>query len=340
MLRGLLGVISLPLIFAAFSSSSSYQLNSYGLGPGGSSNSSSSTYHLQASVGEQADGTPSSSTYISKNGSIGAEQIAVPGAPTLDNGSGTYYNKLKITLNTSNNPSDATYSIAASTNGFVSTSYVQADGTLGASAVYQTYTAWGGASGSFMVNLVSSTTYQVKVDAMQGLFTNTAYGVAASGSTVAPSLTFSMSPNSTSFSSLLPNTITTGSNDITLSLTTNAVSGGGVYVSGQSSGLRSILEAHTIGAFSGNLTSTSEGFGIQAINPSQTSGGPFVSASPFNVSGNSIGAETTVPQQVVASAVPVVGGSVTARLKAKASSTTPAGPDYQEILTFIAAASF
>src|SRR5262249_37961976 len=96
-LRAFFGLTSLPLVVAAFSSSTTYQLNSYGIGPGGSSNASSSTYHLQASVGEQANGSASGTTDTSQNGSIGAEQINVPGAPTLDNGSGTYYNKLKIT---------------------------------------------------------------------------------------------------------------------------------------------------------------------------------------------------------------------------------------------------
>jgi len=333
-------MLSLPLFVAAFSSSNSYQLNSYGIGSGGSSSSSSTTYHLQASAGEQADGSSSGSAYASNNGSIGAEQLNVPGTPTLTNGSNTYYNKLKIILDTSGNPSDATYAVAVSTNGFASTSYVQADGTLGASPVYQLYTTWGGASGTFIVNLVSGTTYQVKVAAQQGLFTNTAYGAAASASTVTPSLTFSLSPSSTSFSGLLPGVVTTSASDITLNLTTNAVAGGSVYVSGQSNGLMSILEGHTIGAFNGDLASVNEGFGIQAINVTQTSGGPFSPASPFNVSGTSTGAETTVPQQILTSAAPIIGGTASARLKAKASANTPAGPDYQEVLTFVAAASF
>ena len=340
MFRGIWGIIALPLFVAVFSSSSNYQLNSYGIGPGGTSNSSSATYHLQGSAGEQADGTASSTTYTAKNGSIGAEQINVPDSPTLDNGGGTYYNKLKITLDTANNPSDATYSIAVSTNGFVSTSYVQADGTLGATAVRQTYAAWGGASGSYMVDLTPNTTYQAKVDAMQGLFTHTAYGAAGSASTVAATLTFSVSPNTTSFTSLLPGTVTTSSSDITVSFVTNAVSGGSVYVSGQSGGLNSILMGHTINALTGDLALASEGFGIQAINPTQTSGGPFTSASPYNVSGTSIGADSTVPQQILTTTAPIVGGTASARLKAKAASTTPASSDYQEVLTFVAAASF
>jgi len=328
------------VLFAAFSASPNYQLNSYGVGSGGTSNSSSSTYHLQGSAGEQANGSTAGTTYTAKNGSVQTEQLNVPPAPTLDTGSGTYYNKLGVTVNTGNNPSDTTYSIAVSTNNFVTTNYVQADGTLGVGPIYQLYTAWGGSSGTFITGLTSSTTYKVKVDAKQGMFTNTAYSAAASAATVAPSITFSLSPNSTTLSNLLPATVVSSSPDMTVNMATNAASGGSVYVSGQNNGLKSLRYGYIIAAFTGDLAGTGEGFGVQLLSPTQVSGGPFSAVSPFGGTGTVVAAESTVPAQVLHSNAPVVGGSATARLKAKAAQATPAAGDYQEILTFVASANF
>src|ERR1035437_7043504 len=146
------------LIFASFSSSTSYKLNSYGVSSGGISNSSSSTYKLQGSAGEQANGTATSTTDTNNSGSVQTEQLNVPTAPTLSNGGGTYYNKLGFTINTGILPGDTTYALAVSTNSFVTTNYVQADGTLNTSPVYQLNSTW--VSGGYLIiGLKPSTTY-------------------------------------------------------------------------------------------------------------------------------------------------------------------------------------
>ena len=197
-------------------------MNSYSVGPGATNNASSSTYHLQGTVGEQANGTTAGTTYTANNGSVQTEQLNVPGAPTLSNGSNTYYNQLSFIVNTGILPSDATYAIAVSTDSFTTTNYVQADGTLNTTPVYQSYTAWGGSSGSFMTGLSASTAYEVKVAAKEGQFTNTEYGAYASASTVASSsTTFSISPNSLSLGSLLPGSVVTSTN-ISLGFATGA----------------------------------------------------------------------------------------------------------------------
>jgi len=328
------------LLFAAFPSSTTYHLNSYNVGPGGTSNSSSTTYHVQGSTGQQANSSSSGSTDTSKNGSIQAEQLNIPGAPTLGNGSGTFYNKLQVTINTSANPSDATYSIAVSTDNFATvTQYVQADGTLGASRVYQTYTSWGGASGTTIVNLTASTTYYAKVDAMQGLFTNTAYSAVTSLATVAPTLSFSVSPNSSSLSSIVPNTVTSSSN-ISFTFSTNGASGGNVYVRGANAGFVSPSQGYTVPAVSADLTGQSQGIGIQGASPSQTSGGPLSLVSPFNGTGNVVGAESTSFAQMFTSPAAISGGTATATIKVKVNGTAPAVSDYAETFTFIASASF
>ena len=326
-------------IFAALPASNTYKLNNYSVGPGGTNSASSSTYKAQGNVGEQANGSTSGTTYTSKNGAIQAEQLNVPPAPTLDTGSNTYYNKLGLTINTGSNPSDATYSVAISTNNFVTTNYVQADGTVAASPVYQQYSAWGGAGGTFIVGLAPSTSYKVKVDAKQGMFTNTAYGAAATAATVAPTLSFSVSPNSSSFSSILPNTIATSSN-MTFGFSTNGASGGNVYVRGSNGGFKSPSQGYLVSAVSANLSSQSQGFGIQAANATQTSGGPLSSVSPFNGTGNTVGAESTTFARMFTSPAAISGGSATANVQVKVNISAPAVSDYGETFTFIASASF
>lgn len=327
------------VLLAAFPSSTTYKLNSYSVGPGGTNKAASTTYKAQGSVGQQANGSTSGTTYTSKNGSIQAEQLNVPSAPALDTGSSTYYNKLGLTINTGGNPSDATYSVAISTDNFATTNYVQADGTIGATRIYQTYTAWGGASGTIIIGLAPSTTYKAKVDAMQGMFSNTAYGAVATAATVAPTISFSVSPNSSTFSSILPNTVTTSSN-ITFAFSTNGASGGSIYVRGTNAGFKSPSQSYTVPAVSADLTGQTQGFGIQATNPSQTSGGPLSTVSPFNGTANTVGAESATFARMFTSPAAISGGSANANVQVKVNSTAPAVGDYAETFTFIASASF
>ena len=117
-------------------------------------------------------------------------------------------------------------------------------------------------------------------------------------------------------------------------------SGGTVYVSGSNAGLLSATTSHLIAAYSGDLSTHSEGVGVQATSPTQTSGGPLTTVSPFNGTSHTVGAESTVPQQILTTTAAITGGTANANVQAVASSTTPAASDYQEVLTFIAAGSF
>ncbi|HSW80206.1 MAG TPA: hypothetical protein VLG47_05510 [Candidatus Saccharimonadales bacterium] len=330
------------LFFASFSQSSSYQLNSYSVGPGGSNSSSSSTYSLQGSTGEQANGSTTGTNDTTGNGSIQTEQLNTPLAPSIDNGSNAYYNKLHFVVNNTGEPSDATYAVAITTDATFATNikYIQADGTLNTTKVYQSYATWGSGTGTFAVGMTPNVTYYVKSSAMQGKFTDTGLSKTANNATTAnPSITFAVSPNTLTMSNLLPGSVISSSN-ISFNLDTNGANGGGVYVSGSNNGMFSTRDNFTIPAFSGNLTTQSQGFGVQATSPGQTSGGPFSTVSPFNGSSNVVGAETTTPQSMLTSRSAIVGGNATANVQAKASSTTPASSDYSETLTFIAAANF
>jgi len=325
--------------FAAFSSSTHYQLNNYGVNAGGSNSSNSSTYNANVGAGEVNGGASSGTTYTTKSGSIEAQQANTPGAPTLDNGSGTYYNKLKFILSTSSNPSDTLYSVEVATNsGFSSPKYVQADGTLGASPVYLDYATWGGGSGFFAIGLTSSTTYWFKADAVQGLFTASAYGPSANLATASPALSFSVSPSTENMGNLTAGSVITAPSNVSFTFSTNAASGGNIYMLGSNTGLHSANTGYTIQVSppSGDLSSLSEGFGLQGL----TASSPLVIQSPYNGSGSTVGAIYTSFQPVFSAASPVTGGTATAALKAKATATTPAASDYTVTLTFVAAASY
>jgi hypothetical protein len=327
-----------------FSKNSTYELNSYSIGAGSGTNMSNSTYSGQASLGETAQSKALGGSNTDETGGIQTEQLAVPQAPTLSNGSGTYYNKLGIALNnsmgTSTYPTDVTFAIEiATTSSFTSPNYVQTGGVLGASPFYQSYASWGGASGSYIVNLNPSTTYYVKVAAMQGKYTNTAFGPSTSLATVAPSITFTVSPNSVALGSLLAGSVVTSSN-VSFGLTTNAGSGGNVFVSGTNNGLRSANNGYTINALSGDLASSSEGFGLQATGSSQSSGGPFTINSPYNGNANNVGSENTSFAQLFTTANPITSGTATLVVQAKSATSDPTGSDYTETLNFIASASF
>jgi hypothetical protein len=331
-------ILSLPVI-AAFSSSANYQLNSYGINGGGTNNTASTNYNLRGAAGEQTNGVTNSTNYSAGNGSIQTGELNVPPAPTLSNGSNTYYNRLLVTINNTVDPSDSKFAIAISSNSFSTTNYVGASGTLVSSPVYQSYSSWGGASGSFIVGLANSTTYEVKVAALENQFSNTNFGSYASATTVSPSITFSLTPNSISMGTLTLGSVVTSSN-ISFGITTNGNSGAGIYIYGAHSGLYSATQSYTIPAYSGNLASQSEGFGAQGTSPTQTSGGPLSVTSPFNGTGNNVGAESTTPQQIFSSSNPIVSGSANANLQAIFGVSTPTASDYSETLTFISAANF
>jgi len=192
-----------------------------------------------------------------------------------------------VTVGPENNPSDALFAVAISTDGFTTTQYVHSDLTVGSSlsfSDYQTYAAWGGSSGVIVRGLTKSTVYSVKAKAYRGKFTESGYGPVASASTVDPQLSFDIDVAATNISTSPPyvvdfgtipvSTVTNSSMRVWISLDTNAESGGMVYVSGQNAGLRSADATYTIAAQTGDLASLAEGFGLQGASIAQTSGGP------------------------------------------------------------------
>jgi hypothetical protein len=345
-------VLGTWMILAALPSSSNFKLNNYGFGSGGTATSSSSSYKLNGISGETSGQQTSSANFRINSGNNQTQQAHVPLAPTFDN-PGNYYSKLHVTVNPSSNPSDTTFAIAISSDSFATTQYIQNDGTVGSALGiedYQTHANWGGASGSLVIGLDSSTTYQIKVKAMSGSFTESGYGPTASATTSPPSLFFDIdvsasdsetgSPYAMSFGNLLSGSVVNGPQNIWFDLDTNAEYGARIYLSASTAGLTSVAAANTITSVSADLSAAGEGFGVQSISAAQASGGPLAASAPYSDAGDNVGIVNSTVRQLYASPGPISSGRSSLSLKAKAGSQTPSADDYQTILTAIAAASF
>ncbi len=327
-------------LLAAVPSSTNYKLQTYDFGNGAGSGSST-TYNLQSSAGSNGT-TLTSSSYTLPVGIRSSDTVPVPSAPTFTNPDSSY-DRLKIVINPGSFPTDTKYAIAISDDNFVTTKYVKSDQTIGttfAIANYQTYSAWGSASGIFILGLANSTTYKVKVAALQGPNTGSGFGPTATAATSAPSVTFglvtsltSTPPFAATFASLPAGSVVSADATVTATISSNAEQGGEVLIKDANTGLTSSTASYTLASATADLSVANNGYGAQAGSTSQASGGPMVSASPFNGTSNSVGVLNTSWQRLASFAAPVTTGTVTFSLKAKADTTTPAATNYADVIT-------
>lgn len=345
--------LMLPVfVFFAFPSSSNFRLDSFEMGAGGEKDMNSANYKLEGIAGE-VNGEQSSSNFKFKTGLFYVQMASVPGAPTFINSS-NWYNKLKLTINTSNNPTDATYAIAISTDNFTTTRYVQSTSntignTLGTED-FQTYANWGGASGFNIIGLDPGTTYKVKIKARRGNFTESGYGPEATAATQNPTLSFDIDvsptdtetagPYSVGFGELNNNAVTTAASKVWIDMDTNGEYGGIVYLYSDNTGLRSPRHNYTITSATANLSVATEGWGVQGSSVAQSSGGPLVIESPYDGTSENVGVVNTAIRPIFSTVSSIIGGRGSFSLKVKTSATTPASSDYATRLTLIVAAIF
>lgn len=334
--------------------SGNYKLLDYGFGGGGTATSSSSNYSLFGTLGQVDQGSPSSSNYFIGAGLEYVLQASVSAAPTFTNPS-NWYNKLKLVINRGGaDPSDYQYAIRIA-SGSGSFQYVQNDNTVGNSLGledWQTYTQWGGASGTTIIGLYPGTTYTVQIASKQGqFFTQFLWSPTAIASTSNSTLSFDIDiapidqstspPYILTLGNLTPGAVTTASDKVWISLSTNATNGGLIYILGTNTGLLSNSASYTISAVSNDLSSVSEGYGAQNNSVSQTSGGPMEAITPYDGTGNNVGILDTAKRTIYdSSAAPVVNGRVSFTIKARASNTTPSANDYADTLTVLTTGSF
>ena len=344
----------IPLVVLAdIPASTSYKLQGFGFGSGGKDNSSSGHYRINGVSGETSASKLSGNSFKVGSGLIYAQQADVPPAPTLQNVSNNY-NKLHFVVNPGPNASDALFVLAISADNFqTDTRYIQNDDTIGAALGiedYQTYSVWGGASGSDLIGLDASTTYYVKARALHGDFTETGWGPVASATTSAPYISFDVDvaptdqetdpPFTVGFGNLNPGSVNDSSSKVWIDLSTNAAGGGRVYVAGTNAGLNSAHTSHTIPRFTGDLSTATEGYGAQVVSVAQASGGPISAVAPYNDVGSNVGQIDTTIREIFSTSNPIDAARASFQLKVKHSMVAPAATDYTDTLTLVASASF
>lgn len=347
------------LLLAALPATSNYQLQSYGFGSGGTANSQTSTYSLEGISGELS-GQPTATVTQSSNAGTGFVtdmQASVPKLLSSDNGSGIYYNKLHFVIDNTQGsagnlaPSDTKYLISVSlgtavagapTSEFTTPLYLHPDGTLSSTygvSDYQTYSAFGSAAGSTIIGLNQNTHYYIHLKATQGARSESGYGPITDQPTAPATLSFSLAINAVTLGSLSAGTVTPASQTISSSFATNGASGGDVYIRGKNGGLLSGSTGYRINTVSNNLTSVVEGFGAQGSITGGSSPGYTVTGQ-YGTTGTTVGSISTTASSLYSSTSPIATGNAVLGLLAKAASTDIAANDYQEVLTFTAAANF
>lgn len=350
MLKGMV-LISGALLFAQLPGTGNYQLRDYGFGSGGGT-MGTDNYSLEGLAGEISGQFMGTDNYGLKPGLLGTQLANLPDAPVWQNVD-DWYNKLQLIINTSGNPADTTYAVAISSDGFVTTQYVQSDSTIGAALGpedFRTYTSWGAGDGMFVIGLTPGTTYEVRVKARHGEFSETGFGPIASATTSQASLTFDIDIASTdietsgpyvlNFGNVNPDTVTDSPELIWLDLSSNAESGAFVYIVSSSGGLASSSVGYLIPAVTGDLSAITEGVGAQNSSATVSSGSSLTVPSPFNGSSNVIGAVDGQFRQFLSASGPLTGGRASFLLKLRTTSQTPAAADYADVYTLVATAAF
>ena len=301
-------LVTYPALVLAGPSSSNYELKTYEFGAGGVSETSSSNYSLQGVGGGQDAQQTDSTNYQVGGGLTFSNQANVPAAPIFINPA-TNYDRLQYIIDTGGNPSATIFALAISSDDFLTTGYVQSDGTIGVLASWQTYSAWGGINGGFVRTLRPSTAYKIKVKAKNGSYTESGFSLTASATTSIPSLTFGISQNSLTFNNLNSgNSYTDSTKTTNLTTSTNAYYGYTVY--GHETGPLT-SGPDTISDYSGSNGSptawTGTGFGY-TTNDSDLAGG---TANRFtNPTAKYAGFTTSAPGDPVADHTAVLSGSV------------------------------
>ena len=350
----ILYLISAPAALAG-PAGGTYQLLDYGFGSGGTVNSTSGTYSLQGTAGEIDSASMSSTSYMNLAGLTYTEEPNTPPAPVITNPSNSYYNKLNLSINNANNPSDTLFAIQIASNSAnfsQNVYYVQSgSNTLGANADWENYVTWNSGSAFTLVGLYPNTTYYVRVAAKRGTFQLGRYSGIAWAPTVNPSFTFNLQtssqtvpPFSVAIGTMTPGGgIVTAPDTVTATITTNANLGGLIYLYGKNAGLKSATASnYTIGTVAGkiDLGTLSEGYGAQGTSTGGT-GGPMKFDNPYDGTTTTVGAvDTTERLFADSSSAPVNLGTAAFAIKARAKTTTPAAGDYTDTITVVATGSF
>jgi len=206
-----------------------------------------------------------------------------------------------------------------------------------------TNATYGGTGTHQIVNNATPAAYTVSVGGTFGdtgsfvIVIVTDEQVAVTGS-IDPSLTFTLSANSTTFGTLTTGAVATATPSITLTVGTNANSGYTISVKDQGTGaVAGLYNAGTstnIASGTANLSAGTEGYGIQASSATATI------SSPYNVSSNNVGALSVNSTPLATySTVTASNHTISVAHLAAISLTTKPGA-YTDTLTYYVTANF
>ncbi len=351
----LVSVLPFPTL-AETLSSSNYSVENPSVDVGGQL-SNSTNYTSRDSIGGSNDSAATSTNYKIFPGFMQHAYPGVPAQPTLTNTGGVLYNALDFIMATgAGQQTDTVYAIAISSDSFTTTNFIQADDTVGSTAVWQSYISWGSGTGQRVTGLVPNTTYQIKVKARYAADTETAYSLTASATTGGPTLTVSFSgvnsgtvvagatttvtsaANSITYGSLTPSVTAVAAQTITVS--TNAT--GGYTTTLQQDGNLRNNNGDAISATTGSNASpaawptgiTAGYFGYHTTDSSLCTG----TTSRFS-SNNTYAAATTTPAEIACSTTTAANEQTSIVYKVEVGTLQDAGT-YQNIITYITTAQF
>ncbi len=316
-------------------SSSSFRIEGDGVSSGSLTGDSTSF----GMTGEQNPFTDVNSTSTSYKSSLGYNpviQANTPDAPTLENPS-SYYDRLKLTIDPSNNPSDTLFAIKIVQGSNVY--YVQNDNTISPTLGmedYKTYASWGGASGFLVTGLSPNTEYKAQAKALNGDFTETGFGPeSAEVFTSVPFINLALSDTAANIGTLSVASIETSS-DLTATVSTNATGGYTMRIRGTgdttNDGLYNSSAGTLIDSVGATLSAGTEGYGFQASSTTAS-----VDAK-YDLTGNAVGELATTNQTLSTNSGPVTSEETVGRFKATISGSTTAG-SYSDTVYFSVTAS-
>ena len=290
---------------------------------GGSGTGISTNYGMVGDVNPFSDLSDSTS-FRQEMGYNPRIQANTPYPPTLQN-SESYYDRLLIIIDTSDNPTDTLFAVSISFDNFANFQFVQSDGTVGDALGiedYRNYVSWGGGSGSFILGLNQNTAYKVRAKALQGDFTETGYSSDSNEvSTTVPFINAAVLTSGLSFGTLNANSVSKTS-AATVSVNTNAYSGYQVYVNDQGNGSSPGLYngvSNLIPSIDQTLVSGFEGYGAQASSITAT-----IDAK-YDVSGNNVGGLTIGTSALFSNTSAVTDENADILFKATMAPSTTAG---------------
>lgn len=139
----------------------------------------------------------------------------------------------------------------------------------------------------------------------------------------------------------------TAINSVFITSESNAAGGTVVRVKDANAGLKRISTADTISSASVTLVAGTAGYGICVFSVAQHAESPTVlsKVSPFDgtctkTTGHGVGALTTATQPILQSTGALKGGSAEILVKAAISTSTAAGSDYADTVTFVATGTY